>query len=281
MAETDTAAVLEPVTAEEVPDTEAVLADTATDLPDTEVEESPDTEVEQPRGISEEEIATRIKAERDRWESDLRTTYEEQVRTQAAQERRTRAQELRTGTTAQQLQSIVAWAYKQGEEGHDFRFDPRSVGQLAQNMEAAVFQDQSDAWAGAFSAYLGQQFKDFRPSQQTAHRLASGFRDWNPAQVVEAQFEAMKEAVRADMETKLRPELEKSIRAELGAAGKTAALKQNDAARAGQPKPTGAGIAGAAAPRRSLSDIIADPDTSQADRIKAFQKLHGIAAPGH
>ena len=69
-----------------------------------------------------------------------------------------------------------------------------------------------------------------------------------PAQVLSARLAVMEASIREQLTPKLREEIEAEVRAELGAAGKTAAMKQNDAARAGQPKPTGAGTTSVAAP---------------------------------
>lgn len=235
-------AYAEPDTAVDGPDTAQLeeAEDTALETPDTADNAEPDTDTETTEAFTPEQVNARLTEERAKWESDLRTNIEEQQREQSARQRRTQAQQLREGQLGQQLQSVVKWAYEQAEQGKDFRFDPRSVNQIAANIEAAVFQDQSDAWGGAYDAYIGQNFKDFKPSAQTAARIASAFRDWRPDVAVAAQFDAMREAVAADM----RPELEKTVRAEMEAAAKTAALKQNDTTRAGAPKPTGVGTSG-------------------------------------
>lgn len=277
MAEPATA-VLEEGTAEEAPDTETLeeSVDTAAETPDTEESpESPDTE-ETPEPSFEE----RLKEERTKWEAELRAEYQEQANAQAAQARRTQAQQLRTGQTANRLASIAKWAFDQGEQGHEFRFDPRSVNQLALEMEAAVFQDQSDAWSAAFNAYLGRNHNDFKPSRETARKLEVAFRDWNPGAAVDAQFTAISEAIRAELEPKLRKEITAEVRAKGTAAGKTQGLREADAARRASGRPTGGGDSGAVS-NESLSDIIANPLISAAERAKAFERLYGIAPPGH
>lgn len=267
MAESDTA-VMEPDTAVEALDTATIdviedgeIVGTTVVTPDTESSETPDTGDEAPK-LTPEEVEARIADERTKWETENRTLYEEAVRTQAANERRTQAQQLRTGQTAARLEGIVKWAYQQGEEGKDFRFDPRSVGALATQMEAAVFQDQSDAWSEAFNGYLAKVHPDFKPSQQTAQRLAAAFRDWNPGMAVEAQFTAMQEAIKATIEPQLRKEIEADIKQKNEAAGKTQALRAADTTRRVAGRPTASGDAGGGDRAYTLQEIDAMP-TSQ------------------
>jgi hypothetical protein len=265
---------MEPITAEPVPETEALVADTATeDSPETDALETPETD-EAPRGITPEEVESRLKDEKAKWEAELRATYEEQVRTQAAAQRRTQAQQLRTGETANKLGSIAKWAYDQGDNGKEFRFNPQSVQQIALEMESAVFQDQSDAWGAAFNGYLSQQFKDFKPSQQTAQKLAAAFRDWRPDAAVAAQFDAMTEAVRADLEPKLRKEIEAELKTKGSASSKTQAMRDAEAARKAGGRPTGIGEAGGAV--NDIRSVLDNPNASDAQKRAAFEKAYGF-----
>lgn len=87
----------------------------------------------------------------------------------------------------------------------------------------------------------------------------------------------MEASIREQLTPKLREEIEAEVRAELGAAGKTAAMKQNDAARAGQPKPTGAGTTSVAATQKNYRAVLESPDASLAEKERAYKSLHGRA----
>lgn len=285
MAESDTA-VLAQDTATTAPDTEVADAvataitapDTAANVvPDTDAPETPDTVDEPESAFSQEDFEKRLKEERDRWENEKRTEIENTAREEAARNRRLQNEQLRTGQTAQQLANIAKWAFEQGEAGNDFRFDPRAVQQLALQMEAGIFQDQSDGWSMAFNQYLAKNHGDFRPSRQTAERLERAFRDWMPDEAVNAQFTAMAEAVRAELTPKIRQEIEAELKQKNESAGKTQALKDADAQRRAAGRPTASGDAGGNPP--DLSSVIGNPNVPLSERRKAYRAVYGMAPP--
>ena len=282
MAETDTA-VLEPQeTAELAPETEAPeeVVDTAEETPETDAAETPETGDTKPAAYTEEQVQERIRQEQEAWIASQRAAIEEQTRAQQAQQRRTTAEQVRRGETAQKIAGLAEWAYKQAEQGNEFRFNPQAAQALANEVATGVFQDQSDAWAEQFAGYLQSRYPGFKPSQQVAQGVAAAFRDWRPNDAVAWQFAAMEEAVAATLEPKLRQKWEADQKAKSQAAGKTNNLRNADAARRAGGNPTAGGDAGAPT-NDSLSDIIANPLIPASERAKAYQKLHGIAAPGH
>jgi len=284
LAESDTA-VVEQGTAAPAPDTEvsdaiatAFGTDTADGLAsDTATQTTPDTGDQPQQTLTPEQLEEKLKEEREKWETEQRSKIEDTIREQAAVQRRLQSEQLRTGQTAQAFASIAKWAYDQGEQGKDFRFDPRSVQQIAAQMEAGIFQDQSDSWSMAFSKYLSDSFKDFRPSRANAERLERAFRDWNPDEAVNAQFATIEEAVRSQLESKIRKEIEEELKQKNTSAGKTQALKEADAQRRAGGRPTGIGEAGGNAP--DLASIIGNPSVPLSERRKAYKSVYGITPP--
>lgn len=283
MAESDTA-IIEPVTAEPSQDTEVSSAITAALEPATSEVVSPDTEAplvpdtdDGPQSVSPEQFEEKLKAEREKWESEQRAKIEDEAREAAANQRRLQNEQIRTGQTAQALANIAKWAYEQGEQGNDFRFDPRSVQQIALQMEAGIYQDQSDGWNLAQSKYIAKYHNDFRPSREVVEKKQRAFRDWNPDEAVEATFQEIEEAVRSKLEPQIRKEIEEELKQKNGMAGKTQALKDADAQRRAGGRPTAAGEAGGSAP--DLSSIIGNPTVPLSERRKAYRSVYGIAPP--
>jgi len=284
LAESDTA-VIEQDTAVSSPDTEVSNAiatafdtDTADAAPDTEALGTPDTEDKpQPEALTPEQFEAKLKEEREKWDKEQREQIENTAREQAAVQRRLQNEQLRTGQTAQAFANIAKWAYEQGEQGKDFRFDPRAVQQIALQMEAGVFQDQADGWSSAFNQFLAENYGDFKPSRATAERLERAFRDWIPNEAVKAQFMALEEAARAALEPKLRKEIEEELKTKSTSANKTQALKDADAQRKAAGRPTAAGEAGGTPP--DLASIIGNPNVPLAERRKAYKSVYGINPP--
>lgn len=244
MAESDTA-VLEPETAVDAPETE----DTAALAPETDGEETPETE-DTPEAITLEAHEKALEAERQKVRDELQSEAEEKARASAAQLRRTEAQKLRSGFGHQELAKLAQWAYGRGESGEKFDLNPAVLQELVARFEGSVFQEQSDAWQEQFNGYLAKHAKDWKPSREVTARIAAASRDWRPNDLVEAQFDAMREAVREELAPKIREELE----AELAEEGGVKKLKQAEATRKSQKGPTPAVAGGAGRSLTSLSD---------------------------
>ena len=264
-------AVLEPETTEAAPETE----DTAAAELETEgSEETPETGDEPEESLSKEEVDRLLADERKKVETELREKAEEDAQKAAAEQRRSEAQQLRAGSGYQQLAQIAQWAHKLGEDGNELRLNPQVLNTLLGQFERGVFQEQSDAWGEAFNGYLNKAFKDFKLPREIATRMTRATTAWEPLDMVTAQFDAMRAAVREEIEAQVRTEVEAELREE----SKTKGLKDTTQKRAQQPKPTSVAGSGAPASNGRLSDIINDPSASPAARREAFQKLHGVKA---
>ena len=230
MADTETA-VLEPETTEAAPETE----DTAAAELETEgSEETPETGDEPEASLSKEEVDRLLAEERKKVETELRDKAEEAAQKAAAEQRRSEAQRLRQGTGYQQLAQLAQWAHKTGEDGNELRLNPQVLNTLLGQFERGVFQEQSDAWGDAFNGFLNKSFKDFKLPREIAGRITRATTEWNPLEMVTAQFDAMRAAVREEIEAQVRAEVEAELREEAG----TKNLKDTTQKRASQPKPT-------------------------------------------
>lgn len=250
MADTETA-VLEPDTTEAATETEDTLA---AELETEGSEGTPETGDDQEEALSKDEHERLVAEAVEKAQADLRAEVEAKAQEDAAKQRRSQAQQLRQGRGYQQLAQIAGWAHKQGEDGNDLRLNPQVLNTLIGEMELGVFQEQSDAWKDAFDGYLNKSFKEFKPSRELADRITRHTANWNPLELVHAQFDVIRAAVREEIEATVRAEVEAELRDER----KTKGLKETNEKRAAQPKPTAVSGNGAASAIRIASMADAD-----------------------
>lgn len=161
-------------------------------------------------------------------------------------QRVTESAKARSVATYQQITNVIKDVATRRENGEEIDLSPQWLMGIAAQQADAAFWDQDAAYASAFDAYVAQENPEWRKPVEVSAAVEKALHlppsDPNRIpQLFQARMDVLRAAVREQMTPKLREEIEAEVRAELGAAGKTAAMKQNDAARAGQPKPTGVG----------------------------------------
>jgi len=268
-------AVLEPETIVEAPETEVLEEElnTADETLETEgSKEAPETEEEM---VPAAEVAARIEAAKTEALAAQRAEAEEQAHAAAYKERQTRASTAREGKAFQLFQGLAQWAHKQGEEGNELRVNPQVLSNLAVELDNMAFMEQYDALVASADAFLGKQYPDFKPSKEVTSKLERAARMQDFPILVAAQHEKFLEAVKAEMEPKLRKEIEADIKQKTGAAGKTKAIRDADATRRTSGRPTAGGDAGGVV--RSARQILDDPNSSIEARKKALFEETGYA----
>jgi len=235
-------------------ETDPVGSDGSTDSADQESDGEADEA--EPETLTREEHDKALKAATAKLEESFRQRGETQERqatelanANAYKANVTQSQNVKAGAVYSALMNHVGAVIKSRDEGNDVTVDAGFMSQLARAQADAAFWDQDAAIASFFDAHTAQANPGWRKPPELAADLERALHlhatDPNrPAQVLSARLSIMESAVREQLTPKLREEIEATVRAELGAAGKTAAMKQADAARAGQPKPTGVGTTG-------------------------------------
>ena len=260
-------AVAEPTTTAAEPEATEVVEET---LPESELVETTDngdadaqtdseaTEGEEdaaPKTLTIEEHEKVLKAERAKLEESYRQKTENAQKAaqtaanaEAYRANVTKAQRDQAGAIFNEFNAGIASVIKARDNGEEVGVNPDWLANIAVRQADAAFWSQDSAIASFFDARTAQTNPGGRKPPELAADLENALplhaTDPNrPAQVLSARLAIMEASVREQLTPKLREEIEAEVRAELGAAGKTAAMKENDAARAGQPKPTGVGTA--------------------------------------
>jgi len=254
VAEADTAPAPEATEAETLPEseldngTETVVSEDSTDSADGDTEDDAE-----PKTFTLDEHEKVLKAERAKLEESYRQKTEnaqrqaeDSARANAYSQNITKAQRDKAGALMHEWQNGIAEVLKQRDNGDDVTVNQQWLANLAMRQADSAFWDQDAAISEFFDARQAATHPDWRKPPELAQALEralhlSPANPQRPAQVLDARLAIMESAVRESITPKLREEIEAEVRAELGAAGKTAAMKANDAARAGQPKPTGIG----------------------------------------
>ena len=292
------AAVLEPGTASEPEATteileespESVLSeDTETDGSETgtDSDEASEEDDKEPVTLTREEHEKALKDVEARLTESFRQKTEnaqkqaEDAANKAAfTQRVTESAKARSAQTYQQITNVIKDVAARRENGEEIDLSPQWLMGIAAQQADAAFWDQDAAYASAFDAYVAKESPDWRkpPEVSAAVERALHLPPSDPnriPQLFQARMDVLRAAVREQIAPKLREEIEAEVRAELGAAKTTAAMKQNDAARAAQPKPTGVGSTGAQT-RQDLSRLIGDPSVPKDKQRAAFEQMHGF-----
>lgn len=274
-------AVLEPesvVAEEQAPD-----LDPETDSPealaqtDGEEDEGGNGEDAEEQPLSKDEVDALIKER----EEALRKEFEAE-RNRELQEAEEKAQQAtytaqltqavrdRQGEAHRALSSMLKWAFDQGENGKEFAPNPQVVDALSQRLERMAFHAEWQALAQHGTAYITKLAPKYRPSQESAAKVQRALVGQDPAQMTNALLDQWFEAARESVRDEVRAEIER----ESAEAGKTAALRDAEAKRKAQAKPTN--VTGAGAPGRDDAAIVADPSASEKERRAAFKRLYGF-----
>ena len=291
------AAVLEPGTAsepevttelEEAP--ESVLSeDTETDgsTAETDTDEASEEDDKEPVTLTREEHEKALKDVEARLTESFRQKTEnaqkaaEDAANRAAfTQRVTESAKARQVQTYQQITNVIKDVATRRENGEAIDLSPQWLMGIAAQQADAAFWDQDAAYASAFDAYVAKEAPEWRkpPEVSAAVERALHLPPSDPnriPQLFQARMDVLRAAVREQIAPKLREEIEAEVRAEMGAAKTTAAMKDNDKARAAVPKPTGVGTTAAPA-RQDLSRLIGDPNVSKDKQRSAFETLHGF-----
>lgn len=259
-AELDTAPVeVETTEAEESPESvlpEGTETDNGSEATTDSDEPTSEEDDEEQEPLTKEAVDKLLKAERAKLEESYRQKQqnaqkqaEESANKAAFSQRVTESARARSAATYQQIAGVVKDVMTRRDNGEEIDLSPQWLMGIAAQQADAAFYDQDAAYASAFDAYVAKDAPDWRkpPEVSAAVERALHLPPSDPnriPQLFQARMDVLRAAVREQIEPKLREEIEAEVRAELGAAGKTAAMKQNDAARAGQPKPTGVGTTG-------------------------------------
>ena len=280
------------VTTETEESPESVLSTgTETGSPDAETDSDEPIEGEEdaaPKTLTVAEHEKVLKAERAKLEESYRQKTENAQKAaqtaanaEAYRANVTKAQRDQAGAIFNEFNAGIASVIKARDNGEEVGVNPDWLANIAVRQADAAFWSQDSAIASFFDARTAQTNPGWRKPPELAADLENALHlhatDPNrPAQVLSARLAIMEASVREQLTPKLREEIEAEVRAELGAAGKTAAMKENDAARAGQPKPTGAGATGAAT-QKNYRAVLESPDASLAEKERAYKSLHGRA----
>jgi hypothetical protein len=291
-------AVAEFVTAPEVVATEAEESPEAALLEGTETEDSEAStdsvdapeEVGEPETLTREEHEKALRAATAKLEESYRQKVEnEQKKAQdvanaeAYKANVTRSQQVKAGALTRELMQGIDGVIKSRDQGEDVSVNPQWLANLAAQQADAAFWDQDSAISEFFDAHVAKQSPEWRKPPELSSALERALHlhqsDPNrPAKVLEARLAIMEAAVTERLTPRLREEIEAEVRAEITGAGKTAAMKANDAVRAGQPKPTGLGTTGRGTPPNPRA-VLESANSSMAEKRKAYESLYGISSP--
>ena len=261
------AAVLEPGTASEPEATteileespESVLSeDTETDGSETGTDSDDATEEDdkEPVTLTREEHEKALKDVEARLTESFRQKTEnaqkaaEDAANRAAfTQRVTESAKARQVQTYQQITNVIKDVATRRDNGEEIDLSPQWLMGIAAQQADAAFYDQDAAYASAFDAYVAKEAPDWRkpPEVSAAVERALHLPPSDPnriPQLFQARMDVLRAAVREQIAPKLREEIEAEVRAEMGAAKTTAAMKDNDKARAAVPRPTGVGTSG-------------------------------------
>lgn len=208
---------------------------------------------------------------------------EEAANKAAFTQRVTEAAKARHASAYQQITNVIKDVAARRENGEEIDLSPQWLMGVAAQQADAAFWEQDANYASAFEAYVAKEAPGWRkpPEVSAAVERALHLPPSDPnriPQLFEARMDVLRAAVREQLMPKLREEIEAVVRAELGAAKKTAAMKDNDAARAAVPKPTGVGTTGAGATRlatladfekKLAGDGLTDNEWAAYDRVRA------------
>ena len=261
------AAVLEPGTASEPEATteileespESVLSeDTETDGSETgtDSDEASEEDDKEPVTLTREEHEKALKDVEARLTESFRQKTEnaqkaaEDAANRAAfTQRVTESAKARQVQTYQQITNVIKDVATRRDNGEEIDLSPQWLMGIAAQQADAAFYDQDAAYASAFDAYVAKEAPDWRkpPEVSAAVERALHLPPSDPnriPQLFQARMDVLRAAVREQIAPKLREEIEAEVRAEMGAAKTTAAMKDNDKARAAVPRPTGVGTSG-------------------------------------
>lgn len=161
-------------------------------------------------------------------------------------QRVTESAKARSAQTYQQITNVIKDVAARRDNGEEIDLSPQWLMGIAAQQADAAFWDQDAAYASAFDAYVAKEHPEWRKPVEVSAAVERALHlppsDPNRIQqLFQARMDVLRAAVREQMTPKLREEIEAEVRAEMGAAKTTAAMKTNDAARASVPKPTGVG----------------------------------------
>ena len=150
------------------------------------------------------------------------------------------------------------------------QLNPEYVQGVFDRIDGPLYMSHYEARKLGHDEWLKENYPDFRPPEElTATReraYASG--DW--AKVVQSEYALMQEALTESLTPKLRDQ----VRAELEAEAKAAVSEEATARRKAAPRPTN--VDGSAPPKTDYRKILGDPEATEEERNKAFEKVYGF-----
>lgn len=201
--------------AETSTETEAApLEETAAD--ESAVEETVAEETETPAGVSEEDIAERIKAA----VAEREAEWEEQRKGESYRREQTQAEQELNAATFGKVDNLIAWVAKQIDDGKTVAEiqqirNPMVVQNIVNPLAAAVFSQQWEAQRTHFDDYVSKAFPDWKPSQESAKKLQQAVVSRDPAKLIRAHWDYMADAIKSvevpkGVEAALKAEKEKA-----------------------------------------------------------------------
>ena len=280
----------EPATPDEAtPEEEIPLPESEpSEEPETEEPTAPETEQE-PKSYTQEDVDKLLKDAEARLNESARRKQE--AAQKALQEETQLATYTKQTVEAEQTLSRNAWSelanagslyaaevVKALQSGKDPRdrdfpgFNPQWFVQMGAKLTRSAFDHQYAAIDQGFEEYVETNFKDWKPDREVSRAKELAIASKVPKNIVTAQFNYMRAALRSD--PTLREEIEKEIMDKLAADGKVSVLTEADGTRkATSPRPARATGSPGRAP--SATEIIASRTSSLEEKRQAFIREHG------
>lgn len=262
--------------AETSTETEAAPVELETVADESTVEETETEAAETPAGVSEDEVQERIKAavaeQQAEWEAQRAQESYKREQTQAEQE-------LQTAVFGR-VDNLIDWVFKQFDDGKSLADvkqvrNPLVLRNIVEPLAAAVFSNQWEAQRTHFDAYVKKGFPDWKPSQDVAKKLERAVASRDPAQLIQAHWDYMADAIRSSevpkgVEAALKAEKEKARPAKA-----VAKEQQADEMRA-TPRPS-AGGGGVAI--SNPDHVLETAHPLSKEYAAAFKAKHGFDPP--
>ena len=278
---------LEPETdvQEETPETESAVGDEPTaegDAPPADpADAEPDDDLLKDPRVTEL-LEKRLKGELAKKDESFRRQREAEQKQaeEAAQanlfaQQRNQAAQWRQQQAAQTLGQLTQFIAKQVEEGKDLEKEVwpqvwQSFSGMAQFIDRAAVIESLRPAENALAEILQTEFSGYTPTNEAQGGYWSSY----AKQDLPGMMKAVAKIAADAAVVRERPKLRKEIEAELKAAAKTNELRETDARRKAQPRPTS--VNGTAPPtdEASLRAIIENPETTEAARKEAHRKLY-------
>ena len=219
----------------------------------------------------EESFRRTREAERKQAEEAASVQYFQQQRQEAMQWRHERA-----GQTVWQMANHVAKEVADGKEvGEVVQATWQQFVWMAQDVDRAAMASALAPLETALPQILATEFPGYTPAAEKTRALWTAYARQDTPGILQAFTAIAREAAIKTSEPDLRKQWQKDLEAEQ----KTTKLREAEAQRKAQSRPTSANGAPPAQDMDAMRVRLNDPETSPAERKKLYKAVYGFEAP--